>query len=55
MGFRLLTKGGTTGVLNLGKMVPFAGAPIGATIEGLACRAVGGYAKSAFPRVTARV
>ena len=51
VGFRLLTKGGTTGVLNLGKMVPLVGAPIGAAVEGLACRAVGAYAKSVFPAV----
>jgi hypothetical protein len=48
--FRLLTKAGTTGVFNLGRMVPIAGAPILATVDGLSCRAVGGYARSAFPR-----
>lgn len=35
VGFRLLTKGGTTAVLNLGKIIPLAGAPIGATVGGL--------------------
>ncbi len=53
VGFRLLTKGSTTGVLNLGRMVSLVGAPIGAAVEGLACRAVGAYAKSVFPAVEA--
>lgn len=29
VGFRLVTKGGSKGIVNLGKMVPFGGAPIG--------------------------
>ncbi|WP_278549390.1 EcsC family protein [Paraclostridium bifermentans] len=29
VGFRLVTKGGSKGIINLGKMVPFIGAPIG--------------------------
>lgn len=29
VGFRLVTKGGSKGIVNLGKMVPFIGAPIG--------------------------
>ncbi len=51
VGFRLLTKAGRTGVFNLSKMVPLAGAPIGAVVEATACRAVGKYAKSAFEPV----
>jgi hypothetical protein len=54
VGFRLLTKGGTTGVVNLGKMVPFAGAPIRATTDLLSMRAVAAYAKSSFPSTSAR-
>ena len=51
VGFRLVTKGGTKGAINAGKLVPFIGGPIGATIDGVSMRAVGGYAKSAFPLV----
>lgn len=29
VGFRLITKGGSKGIVNLGKMIPFVGAPIG--------------------------
>jgi hypothetical protein len=49
VGFRLVTKGGSTGVINAGKLVPLVGGPIGATIDGLSMKAVSGYARSAFP------
>jgi hypothetical protein len=49
VGFRLLTKAGTTGVVNLGRLVPFVGAPIGATTDLLSMRAVAAYARSSFP------
>lgn len=52
VGFRLITKGGSKGVLNMGKLVPFVGAPIGGTTDLLSMRAVGRYARSAFPTVT---
>lgn len=35
VGFRLITKFGETGVINLGKWVPFVGGAIGGTFEGL--------------------
>jgi len=49
VGFRLVTKGGAKGVINAGKLVPLVGGPIGATIDGVSMKLVGGYAKSAFP------
>jgi len=49
VGYRLVTKGGTTGVINVGKLVPFVGGPIGAGAEVLAMRGVARYAKSNFP------
>ena len=49
VGFRLITKNGTTGVINLGKMVPFVGAPIGATVDTISMRAVARFARSNFP------
>lgn len=51
VGFRLVTKGGTKGVINAGKLVPLIGGPIGATIDGTSMKLVSGYAKSAFPLV----
>ncbi|CUU53895.1 EcsC protein family protein [Parafrankia irregularis] len=52
VGFRLFTKAGTTGVINLGKMVPFVGAPIGATTDLISMRAVAAFARSSFPPVS---
>src|SRR5690606_23370973 len=34
VGFRLITKFGETGVINLGKTIPFVGGAIGAAFEG---------------------
>ena len=48
VGFRLVTKGGTKGVLNVGKLVPIAGAPIGAAIDATSMKAVGRYARKNF-------
>lgn len=52
IGFRLLTKFGERGVINLVKFVPLAGAPVGATINVATMRSVGKYAKGNFPAVT---
>jgi hypothetical protein len=49
VGFRLLTKFGEKGVINLGKVVPLAGGPVGAGINVVTMRAVGRYAKRNFP------
>ena len=49
VGFRLVTKFGQKGVINLHKAVPFVGGPIGAAFDGTACRTIAGYAKDAFP------
>ena len=48
VGFRLLTKAGTTGVVNLIKWVPVVGGVIGGSIDGYACRKVGWAAQSLF-------
>ena len=44
VGFRLITKAGQKGVINLAKAVPFVGGPIGATVDGLGCNAIAAYA-----------
>lgn len=51
IGFRLVTKAGEKGVINLTKLVPLVGAPIGATVDGVSCRAIAVYAKSTFDPV----
>jgi uncharacterized protein (DUF697 family) len=51
VGFRLVTKGGTTGLVNLSKAVPFVGGLVGGTIDGISTAAVGNAAKVLFPHV----
>lgn len=48
VGFRLLTKAGERGAVNLVKMVPLAGGFIGGAFDAAACRIVGRQAKNLF-------
>ncbi len=48
VGFRLLTKAGEKGAVNLVKMIPLAGGFIGGAFDGAACRVVGKQAKILF-------
>jgi hypothetical protein len=48
VGFRLLTKAGEQGVVNLGKAVPFVGGGVAGVIDGLTAYAVGKTAKKVF-------
>lgn len=48
VGFRLLTKFGQKGVINLGKMVPLAGGIIGGTVDAMATNTVGKVAYKLF-------
>lgn len=48
VGFRLLTKLGSKGAINLGKAVPIIGGVIGGSVDGLATRAVGKIAVRFF-------
>lgn len=50
VGFRLLTKAGEKGIINLMKIVPVAGGIIGGTIDASACIAVGKIANELFER-----
>lgn len=49
VGFRLITKFGEKGVINLGKLVPLAGAPVGAGVNIVTMNSVATYAKRNFP------
>ena len=51
VGFRLLTKFGSKGVVNLSKLVPLAGGGVGAGMNTVTMRGMGRYAKSNFPAI----
>lgn len=48
VGFRLLTKAGSTGVINLSKAIPLVGGVVGGTVDGASTRIVGRIAKETF-------
>ncbi|WP_113625513.1 EcsC family protein [Pectobacterium peruviense] len=48
VGFRLLTKFGEKGVINLGKMIPLVGGVIGGTFDGISTNIVGNIARKTF-------
>lgn len=48
VGFRLLTKFGSTGLINIGKMVPFIGGLIGGTFDLVTTNVIGNVARDTF-------
>ena len=48
VGFRLLTKFGEKGVVNLGKVVPLAGAVVGAIVDSVPTKIIGNMARDTF-------
>lgn len=48
VGFRLVTKFGQTGVINLGKAVPLVGGVVGGTFDGASTYTIGKVAKNLF-------
>lgn len=48
VGFRLVTKFGQTGLINLSKAVPIVGGIVGGTIDGIATQTIGTVSKSVF-------
>ncbi len=48
VGFRLITKAGQTGAINLVKIIPLFGAIVGGTIDGATCMSVGWTADELF-------
>jgi hypothetical protein len=48
VGFRLITKFGKTGVINLGKGIPLLGSAVGAVFDGVTTNIVGNAAIKTF-------
>lgn len=48
VGFRLLTKFGEKGIINLAKLVPILGGAVGGTVDFLSTRAIASYATKMF-------
>lgn len=48
VGFRLLTKTGTTGVINLSKFVPVVGGIVGGSFDAITTNIIGNYARDTF-------
>ncbi len=38
-------------MVNLAKLVPLVGGPIGAAVDGVSCKTIAGYALRTFPQV----
>jgi hypothetical protein len=55
VGYRLVAKAGEKGVVNLTKLVPLIGGPIGAAVDGVSCKTIAGYAMRTFTPVVPRV
>ena len=53
VGFRLITKAGTKGIVNLTKLAPVVGGVIGGGVNFTSTRAVGAWAKKNFPATDA--
>jgi uncharacterized protein (DUF697 family) len=49
VGFRLVAKAGTSGLVNLSKVVPLVGGVVGGSIDGASTLAIGSAAKKLFP------
>ncbi len=49
VGFRLVTKFGEKGVINLVKFIPVVGGGVGAGVNAASMRTVGRYARTNFP------
>ena len=55
VGYRLVAKAGEKGMVNLTKLVPLVGGPIGAAVDGVSCKTIAGYAMRTFTPVVPRV
>ena len=48
IGYRLVTKAGEKGVVNLAKLVPLVGAPVGAAFDSVGCKTIATFALRMF-------
>jgi uncharacterized protein (DUF697 family) len=48
VGFRLLTKAGSTGLINISKAIPFVGGIVGATFDSVTTNTIGNVARGIF-------
>ena len=48
VGFRLITKAGEEGIINLTKVIPFVGGLVGGSVDAYTCRVVGRTARGIF-------
>lgn len=55
VGFRLFTKAGTTGVINVSRFVPLVGGGVGSAIDVSGMRTAARYAKRNFPPMSAAI
>ena len=55
VGYRLVAKAGEKGVVNLTKLVPLLGGPVGAAVDGVSCKTIAGYAMRTFTPVVPRI
>jgi hypothetical protein len=55
VGYRLVARAGEKGVVNLTKLVPLVGGPIGAAVDGVSCKTIAGYAMRTFAPVVPRI
>lgn len=55
VGFRLVAKAGEKGAVNLAKLVPLVGGPIGAAVDGVSAKTIAGYASRTFPPLVPRI
>ena len=55
VGYKLVSKAGEKGVINLTKFVPLVGGPIGAAVDGISCKTIAGHAMRTFPPVVPRI
>jgi hypothetical protein len=55
VGYQLVAKAGEKGMVNLTKLIPLVGGPIGAAVDGVSCKTIAGYAMRTFTPVVPRV
>lgn len=55
VGFRLVTKAGTSGLVNFTKLIPVLGGVIGGTFDGVVTNSIGNFARDTFVGVNEKI